>query len=88
MAGAGRPTTRMTTPDVVEVVDTTGAGDSFCAGFIYGYLQRRPVEECLILGNICGALSTRDIGGVKSFPTLKELEATLAAFGEARERKD
>ncbi len=35
----------------VSVVDTTGAGDSFAAGFIYGLLTRRPLLDCAKLGN-------------------------------------
>src|SRR4051812_11904468 len=37
----------------VEVVDTTGAGDSFDAGFIYGYLNGYPLEKSLRLAAIC-----------------------------------
>lgn len=47
----------------VEAVDTTGAGDSFAAGFVHGFLDGRSLVECLDLGNGCGALSTRGLGG-------------------------
>ncbi len=40
---------------VARVVDTTGAGDLFAAGFLHGYVNRRPVAECLTLGAICAA---------------------------------
>ena len=40
--GAGR--------DVARVLDTTGAGDLYAAGFLYGYTQSRPLDECARLG--------------------------------------
>lgn len=58
----------------VEAVDTTGAGDSFNAGFVYGFLQGLPIEECLKCGNGCGALSVTKLGGNTGFPVRAELE--------------
>jgi sugar/nucleoside kinase (ribokinase family) len=57
----------------VNVVDTVGAGDSFDAGFIYGYLQGWPLEKALRVGTLCGALSTRKAGGTTAQPTLDEI---------------
>ncbi|MGQ9632557.1 MAG: carbohydrate kinase family protein [bacterium] len=59
-------------PPAVDVVDTTGAGDSFDAGFVYGYIMGYSVEDCLKLGNACGALSTRAVGGTTAQATLEE----------------
>ena len=56
----------------MQVVDTIGAGDSFDAGFLYDYLNERPLEESLRLGCICGALSTQRSGGTAGQPTLEE----------------
>lgn len=57
----------------VEAIDTTGAGDSFNAGFIYAYLSGLTIEECLACGNGCGALSVTALGGNTGFPIEKEL---------------
>jgi sugar/nucleoside kinase (ribokinase family) len=57
----------------VQTLDTTGAGDCFNAGFIYGWLKGMPPQRCLEIANVCGALSTRALGGLASFPTLAEL---------------
>ncbi len=56
----------------VKVVDTVGAGDSFNAGFLYGYLAGFPLQKSLELGVACGSLSTRAPGGVNAQPTLEE----------------
>ncbi|MBI3175389.1 MAG: carbohydrate kinase family protein [Chloroflexi bacterium] len=55
-----------------NVVDTVGAGDSFDAGFIYGYLNGWELEKSLRLACICGALSTQHAGGTNGQPTLEE----------------
>jgi len=54
----------------VNVVDTVGAGDSFDAGFIYGYLNQWSMEKSLQLACVCGALSTQKAGGTEGQPTL------------------
>jgi len=56
----------------VDVLDTVGAGDTFDAGFIYGFLQGWPLERSLKLGVVCGSLSTRLAGGITSQPVLDE----------------
>jgi sugar/nucleoside kinase (ribokinase family) len=63
--------------DRVQVVDATGAGDGFNAGFLFGFLDGRSLGECLALGVACGSLSTRAIGGVDGQATLDEAEALL-----------
>ncbi len=64
---------RVQVPSIpVQVVDTVGAGDSFDAGFIYGYLQGWSLEKTLRLGTVCGALSTQKAGGTEAQPTLPE----------------
>ena len=63
--------------DRVQVVDATGAGDGFNAGFLYGFLDGRGLGECLALGVACGSLSVRAIGGVDGQATLEEAEALL-----------
>ena len=65
----------------VDAVDTTGAGDSFDAGFIAAFLAGRSVRHCLALGVAAGALSTLQVGGAAAQPTLPEAEAALRAGG-------
>jgi sugar/nucleoside kinase (ribokinase family) len=63
----------------IKVVDTTGAGDSFNAGFLHAWLQHEPIEDCLRLGAACGALSTRGLGGTATQPTLEEAKSYIHA---------
>lgn len=57
----------------VKVVDTTGAGDCFNAGFIAAFLKGEPLETCLLYGNICGGLSTT-ARGVGVAPTIHQVK--------------
>lgn len=65
----------------VEVFDTTGAGDCFNAGFLYGYLRGDSLETCLQYGNICGGLSTTNHGAA-AVPTAAEVEIWLQRYPE------
>jgi sugar/nucleoside kinase (ribokinase family) len=38
-----------------NVVDTTGAGDLFAAGFLFGHVRGEPLDRCLKRGAICAA---------------------------------
>jgi sugar/nucleoside kinase (ribokinase family) len=68
----------------VDVVDTTGAGDSFDAGFVFGYLQGWSLVETLRLACSCGGLSTRGMGGTATQPSLQEALQAGRACGIRR----
>ena len=57
--------------------DTTGAGDAFHAGFIYGMLRGEDLESCMKLGNAVAALKCRSLGGRTALPTEGELRELL-----------
>jgi sugar/nucleoside kinase (ribokinase family) len=56
----------------INVVDTVGAGDTFDSGFLFGYLNRWPLEKSLRLACVCGAMSTQKAGGTEGQPALAE----------------
>jgi sulfofructose kinase len=62
----------------VKALDTTGAGDVFHAGFIYGLLQNWEVAEILRFSNAVAALKCRDLGGRKGIPSLEEAQRFLS----------
>lgn len=66
----------------VCVVDAVGAGDSFNAGFLHGFLRELPVEKCLEFGNLAGAFSTTAVGGIEAFRNRDAWQAFTAEHAE------
>jgi len=58
----------------VKAADTTGAGDVFHGGFIYGLLQNWEVEKMLRFANAVAALKCLDLGGRRGIPTLEKTQ--------------
>ncbi len=57
----------------VEAVDTTGAGDAFCAGFLYGLLKGKGLYDCGQLGNFVASQSVMKMGARAGLPYVKDL---------------
>ena len=47
---------------VEKVIDTTGAGDAYCAGFLYGWANDWPLDECARLGTHCATRVIQQLG--------------------------
>lgn len=62
---------------VEQVVDTVGAGDGFCAGFIAGLLKNYSLDEAVRLGNLVGAMVIQMEGDWEGIPTWEQVQATL-----------
>ncbi|MFW9835632.1 MAG: carbohydrate kinase family protein [Candidatus Thorarchaeota archaeon] len=58
----------------VQVLDTTGAGDAFCAGFLYGLINEKSLEECGRLGNFVASRCVMQMGARAGLPFAKDLE--------------
>jgi sugar/nucleoside kinase (ribokinase family) len=61
----------------VNAVDTTGAGDAFHGGFIYGLLAGYSVEETLRFAHAVAGLKCQKLGARTGLPTLREVDALL-----------
>jgi sugar/nucleoside kinase (ribokinase family) len=61
----------------VEVVDTTGAGDAFVAGCLWGLLDGCDDRELLRRGNALGGLACRALGARSALPSRSEAQALL-----------
>jgi ribokinase len=57
----------------VNVVDTTGAGDAFCAGFLYGLIKEKSLEECGKIGNFVASRCVMRMGARTGLPKLEDL---------------
>ena len=53
----------------VKVVDTTGAGDAYCAGFLYGQVMGKDLYTCGQLGNFVASRKIQKIGAREGLPT-------------------
>mgnify|MGYP000380218212 FL=1 len=63
----------MIEPFKVKVVDSTGAGDAFCAGFIYGLIKNMTLRECGILGNFVASRTLMKMGARNGLPRRDDL---------------
>ncbi len=71
----------------VTVRDTTGAGDCFNAGFVYGYLSGHDLAGCLSRGNICGGLAVVS-RGKDSLPTAAQVDELMRNYPPAERPQD
>jgi ribokinase len=74
----------------VDIVDTTGAGDVFHGGYIYGLLQRWDIRKVVRFASAFAALKCRKPGGRAGIPGLEEVEHLIesSAPDKLGKRKD
>lgn len=66
-----------------SVVDTTGAGDAFHGGFLFGMVRGWSLQDCALLASAVAAISTQALGGRDGLPSLAEVRDFLASRGAA-----
>ena len=62
-----------------KLVDTTGAGDAFCAGFLYGLTKGKDLYECGKLGNFVASRCIERVGAREGLPRLSDLNKMAEA---------
>ncbi|MEK6591273.1 MAG: PfkB family carbohydrate kinase, partial [Nitrospinota bacterium] len=65
----------------VEVVDTTGAGDAFHSGYIYGLLKGWGLKDVITFASALAAIKCTKIGGRAGIPGLSEVREFLSERG-------
>lgn len=73
LVGHGEERLAVPVEPVVRPVDTVGAGDSFDAGFVAGWLRGLPLATCAAIGNACGRATTLARGGLLGQPKAADL---------------
>lgn len=61
-----------------NVVDTTGAGDTFNGAFAYALANEYPIDNALAFANVAASLSTEGFGAQGGMPTLDQVSKTLS----------
>ncbi len=59
--------------DEFKNVDSTGAGDAFLAGFMYGLFYDYSLKDCIKFGNVTGGKAVTEVGALSGYVTEKEL---------------
>lgn len=55
-----------------KVVDTSGSGDAYMAGFLYGYLNEKPIAECCKMGSVLSSFIIEKVGCTTNAPTREQ----------------
>lgn len=71
----------------LPVVDETGAGDSFVAGFLFGYKRGLPLEVCAQYGSTLASFVIEQIGCLTNVPTLEKMLERNSLRNDAKQRR-
>lgn len=89
VAGGPQKTVRHYPPFPAKiVVDSTGAGDSFRAGMLYGLSQGWELPDCLRFASATGSINCRAVGALEGLPSVAEAEELVSAHPEVARSYD
>lgn len=63
-----------------KCIDTTGAGDAFNAGFLYGFIKDKNLKESCKIGNLVAACCIEKFGAVTGLPDNSEMKVRLKYY--------
>lgn len=72
---------------VEHVVDTTGAGDTFAAGFLYGLSQGMPLRECACMAAAAASLTVENVGATTGITRIDEVKQRKEKYGGTSNEK-
>ena len=70
------------------VVDSTGAGDAFRAGTLYGLIHNWPLRHCIRFGAAAASLKVAHLGATENVPSLVEVENWIKVNPETAQAYD
>jgi adenosine kinase len=73
---------RITAAEFGKVVDTTGSGDAFMAGFLYGYRKGRNIKDCCRMGSVLSSFIIEKVGCTTNAPVEKEFLERFEKFSK------
>lgn len=76
----GIKTGKIAAADVEKVVDTTGSGDAYIAGFVYGLLENMTIEECCKRGSVLSSFIIEKMGCTTNAPDLEQYNERYQKF--------
>lgn len=68
-----------------EIIDTSGCGDAFLAGFIFGIIRNHSFKECLVFGQSAACLNSQSFSSVNREMSYTKLKGMVARFNEKTE---
>ncbi|MDU5383969.1 MAG: PfkB family carbohydrate kinase [Blautia producta] len=64
----------------IRCVDTTGAGDSFAAGFVYALSQDMDLRTAAAYANVCGGLAVQKLGATEGINNIVQVENAVKKY--------
>ena len=88
LARVGKEPVHLPAFPIENVVDTTGAGDAFRAGVLYGLQHRWTLGRCLRFGSAAAALKVQRLGATEHIPSLRDVDMYIERHPDVAKKFD